>query len=185
MRRTTSLLMETLKASVICCAIRGHPQLGFRCFMSMTAAITSWLGPLGPGFIGRFDEKSRRYFPWISARCRRNSVGGLKTIAERINRPGRMNTAHRPATTRSEGRRLGDRFRERLRISSWCLTSTDSATTERAPPGPASRATGASRCRNSTARSRTAGCYQDRDTVKNAREFWNSPCTGGVTRKNR
>ena len=28
-----------------------------------------------------------------------------------------------------------------MRISSWCLTSTDSATTERAPPGPASRAT--------------------------------------------
>ena len=78
----------------------------------------------------------------------------------------------------SEGRRLGDRFRERLRLSSWCLTSTDSATTERAPPGPASRATVASRCRNRTARSRTAGSYQYRDTGKNAREIWNSPCTG-------
>jgi hypothetical protein len=33
---------------------------------------------------------------------------------------------------------VGERFRERLRISSCCLTSTDSATTERAPPGPAS-----------------------------------------------
>src|ERR1700682_4236633 len=64
-----------------------------------------------------------------------------------------MKTAHRPATTRSEGRRLGDRFRERLRISSWCLTSTDSATTERAPPGPASRATVANRCRKRTDRS--------------------------------
>ena len=49
--------------------------------------MTSWLGPLGPGFIGRFDEKRPRYFRWISARCRRNSVDGLKTIAERINRP--------------------------------------------------------------------------------------------------
>src|SRR6266851_1089255 len=46
-------------------------------------------------------------------------------------------------------------FRERLRITSCCLTSTDSATTERAPPGPASRATVASRCRKRTARSRT------------------------------
>ena len=120
------------------------------------AAMTSWPGSLGPGFVGVFDEKSQRYFRWISARWRLNSVDGLRTIAERSNRPGRMKSAHRPATTRSEARSLGDRFRERLRISSWCLTSTDSATTERAPPGPASRATVASRCRNRTARSRTA-----------------------------
>jgi hypothetical protein len=62
MRRTTSLSMGIPKARVIWCAIRGHPQLGFRCFMSRTAAMTSWLGPLGPGFIVGFDEKSRRYF---------------------------------------------------------------------------------------------------------------------------
>jgi len=30
---------------------------------STTAAMTSWLGPLGPGFIGLLNEKSRRYFP--------------------------------------------------------------------------------------------------------------------------
>jgi hypothetical protein len=41
-------------------------------------------------------------------------------------------------------------------ISSCCLTSTYSVTTERAQPGPASRATVASRSRNRTARSRTA-----------------------------
>ena len=81
-----------------------------------------------------------------------------------------MKTAHRPATTRSEGQRLGERFRQRLRTSSWCLTSTDSATTERAPPGPASRATVTSRCRNRTARSRTAESYQD-GRAKNAHEF--------------
>src|SRR5690242_11194688 len=63
------------------CAIRGQPQLGFRCFMSTTAAMRSWLGPFGPGFTGRFDEKSRRYFRCVSARCRFNSVDGLKTIA--------------------------------------------------------------------------------------------------------
>ena len=134
-------------------------------------------GPLGPGFVGAFDENSRRYFRWISARCRRNSVDGLKIIAERINRSGRMKTAHRPATMRSEGRRLGDRFRERLRTSSWCFTSTDSATTERAPPGPASRATVTNRCRNRTARSRTAASYQDRDTNKECSGIWNSPWT--------
>ena len=37
-------------------------------------------------------------------------MDGLKTIAERINRLGRIKTAHRPATTRSEERKLGDRF---------------------------------------------------------------------------
>ena len=83
-----SLSIGIPKASPICCAIRGHSQLGFRCFMSTTAAMTSWLGPLGPGFIGAFDENSRRYFRWISARCRRNSVDGLKIIAERINGSG-------------------------------------------------------------------------------------------------
>src|SRR6266571_6745023 len=87
-------------------------------------------------------------------------------MPQRINRRGRMSSAHRPATARSERRRLGDRFRERLRISRWCLTSTDSAITERAPPGPASRATVASTCRKRTARSRTAQSQQDREILE-------------------
>jgi hypothetical protein len=161
------------------CAIRGHPQIGFRCFMSMTVAMTSRLGPFGPGFVGLVDEKSRRYVRWISARCRLNSVDGLKTIVERMNRRGRITSAHRATTTRSERRRLGDRFRDRLRISSWCLTSTDSATTDRAPPGRASRATVASRCRTRTARARTARCYQVRDNLEECSGIWNSPRTGG------
>jgi hypothetical protein len=72
----------------------------------------------------------------------RRRLDGFHVKDSQIRLPSK--SAHRPATTRSEGR-LGDRFRERLRISSLCLTSTDSATTERAPPGPASRATVASR----------------------------------------
>src|SRR5437773_18369 len=67
-------------------------------------------------------------------------VEGLRTMAERIRRAGRMRRAHKPATRRSEVRRFGDRCRERLRIKSCCLTRTDSATTERMPPGPKSRA---------------------------------------------
>jgi hypothetical protein len=104
------------------------------------------------------------------------------TIAERISRTGRMRSAHTPATTRSERRRLGERLRERLRIRTWCLRSTDSATTDRAPPGPASRATVASRCRNRTAKSRTAQSDQDRDFVRNAHEFCNSPRTRSRSR---
>ena len=52
MRRTTSLLMGMPKAKAICCAIRGQPQLGFRRFMSTTAATTSWPGPFGPASSG-------------------------------------------------------------------------------------------------------------------------------------
>jgi hypothetical protein len=67
MRRTTSLLIGIPKARAIC-SIRGQPQVGFRCFMSTTAAIASWLGPFGPGFFRTVGENSRRYFRFVSAR---------------------------------------------------------------------------------------------------------------------
>ena len=60
------------------------------------------------------------------------------------------------AIRRSLSRRHGDRFLERLRIISCCFRSSDSATTARTPPGPASRATVASTCQRRTVRSRTA-----------------------------
>ena len=68
-----------------------------------------------------------------------NNVEGFSTIAERIKREGFMNKEHTPAMKRSEARRFGARFRERLRISSCCLRRMDSAITERAPPGLKSR----------------------------------------------
>jgi hypothetical protein len=43
MRRTTSLFMGIPKAKAICCAIRGQPQVGFRRFISTTAAMTARL----------------------------------------------------------------------------------------------------------------------------------------------
>ena len=96
------------------------------------------MGPLGPGLPLRWEEKSRRYFRFLRAWWRLKRVEGLRTMAERIRRAGRMRRAHKPATRRSEVRRFGDRCRERLRIRSCCLTRTDSATTERKPPGPRS-----------------------------------------------
>ncbi len=85
--------------------------------------------------------------------------GGRAWRASRRSRNGPAGSgargAHTPAMMRSARRRLGERFRDRLRISSCCLRSTDSATTERAPPGPASRAIVVSRWRKRTARSRT------------------------------
>ena len=56
-------------------------------------------------------------------------------MAERTSLAGRMRSAYKPATRRSEVRRFGDRALERLRIRSCCLTRTDSATTERIQPG--------------------------------------------------
>jgi hypothetical protein len=54
--------------------------------MSTTTAMTSWVGPFGPGFFGTPDEKSWRYFRLVSARWSLKSVEGFMTIAERINR---------------------------------------------------------------------------------------------------
>jgi hypothetical protein len=75
---------------------------------------------------------------------------------------------------RSETRRVGDRFRDRLRISSWCLTSTDSATRERAPPGPASRATVANGCRKERL-DRAPHTPTKIATPRHDHEFSNSP----------
>src|SRR2546426_470357 len=106
--------------------MRGQPQVGFRRFMSTTAAMRSGAGPLGAGFLRTVGENNRRYFRFVNARWSLNSVEGFKTIAERIKRLGRIKSAHTPTTTRSEQRRLGERCRDRFRISSWCLISTDS-----------------------------------------------------------
>src|SRR4029077_3989022 len=94
-------------------------------------------------------------------------VEGFSTIAERIRRAGRMQRAHNPATRRSEKHRLGDRCRERLRIRSWCLTRTDSATTERVPPGPKSRAKVAMTWMKSMTRSRISESYQETPKPRN------------------
>ena len=64
----------------------------------------------GPGFGCPSDEKSRRYFRLVSARCRLKSVVGFTTIAERRSRRGRMRSAQKPTMMRSERRRRGDRF---------------------------------------------------------------------------
>ena len=67
--RTTSLSVWMLNAKAICCAIRGEPQLGLRCFISTTKWMSSVRGPFGPGFRWRFDENSMRYFRLDMALC--------------------------------------------------------------------------------------------------------------------
>jgi hypothetical protein len=163
-----AVMEQTLDASQS--AIRGQPHVGFP-FHVTTAATTSWLGPLGPGFLGTVDENSRRYCRFVSARWSLKRVEGFRTIADRTSRLGRMNSAHMPATMRSAQWRLGERFRDRLKISSCCLTSRDSATTARAPPGPASRATVARRWRNRTTSSRMCTILTSWRSPRNAKEI--------------
>ena len=112
------------------------PRVGLSSFIWTMASMSSWLGPLGPGFPLRLEEKSRRYFRFFRAWWRLKRVEGFSTMAERIRRAGRIRRAHQPAMRRSEVRRWGDRCRERLRIRSCCFARRDSAITERRPPGP-------------------------------------------------
>src|SRR6266513_4785070 len=96
--------------------MRGQPQVGLRCFIWTTASMSSLRGPLGPGLLPCWEEKRRRYFRFLRAWWRRKRVEGFRTMAERIRRDGRIHRAHQPATRRSERRRGGARWRERLRI---------------------------------------------------------------------
>jgi hypothetical protein len=83
-----------------------------------------------------------------------SSVEGFSTIADRSKRVGRTKSASKPARMPSDARRLGDRFRERFTIRSWCLRRSDSATMERTPPGPSNRARVATNWMKRTARLR-------------------------------
>ena len=63
-----------------------------------------------------------------------------------------------PEQMRSHEDRFGDRCRERFTIRSWCLRRSDSATTERTPPGPSKRARTAMKWMKRTVRLRIAEC---------------------------
>src|SRR5215469_7057074 len=60
-RRTTSWSMSMPNAKAIGSAIRWQPQRQWRRFLSTTASITSFVGPLGPGRRTRLAENSSRY----------------------------------------------------------------------------------------------------------------------------
>jgi hypothetical protein len=81
-----------------------------------------------------------------------SSVEGFSAMAERRRRVGRTKSASKPARMRSPEDRLGDRCRERFTIRRWCFGRSDSATRERTPPGPSSRASVATKWIARTAR---------------------------------
>ncbi len=61
-------------------------------------------------------------------------------LVKTVRVPRLRKSAIQPAKMRSPADRVGDRCRERFTIRSWCLRRSDSATTERTPPGPSNRA---------------------------------------------
>src|SRR5262249_40995592 len=138
--RTTSLPLSTPYAIATFLAIRLQPHVTLRRFISRTASISSLVGPLRPGRRARLGENSRRYFCFVSILWKCSRVDGFKATADRKTRSGRISSVHKP-TIISEARRLGARFRPRFRIKIWCRIKTDSATTERSPPGRRSRMT--------------------------------------------
>ena len=134
-RWTTSLSISISKARLIDCAIRGQPQIGLRRFIS-TMAPTNFF---------------RRTFGSRTAPLRRKQQSVLSFSQNSMEIQNGRGSEHdgctdQPRRTHEQGRdtnkdpvralRFGDRCRERLRISSWCLIKRDSATTERRPPGP-------------------------------------------------
>ena len=154
MRRTTSLSTWIPNANAICSAMRGHPQFGFRRFISTTVSTSSLVGPLGPGRWLRFGENSSRHFLVSSTVCRFGRVEGLKTMVERRRRARRINNVQKPAIRRSREQRFGARSRPRFKIRSWCHNSTDSTTTLCSPPGFTSRAAVTNKCTKRTRKSR-------------------------------
>ena len=151
--------------------------MGLRRFLATTASMSSRFGPLGPGRQRRLEENSQRYFCFLSRLGRGRRVEGFQTMAERRIPAGRMNRVHQPVMIRSTGRRLGARLRPRWRISSGCWTSTDSATTQRKPPGRASRTTVTIKGTNRLTTSRILACYQDHKKHAAFGQFSNSPWT--------
>ena len=126
----------------------------------------------------RLGENNVRYFRWISIWWKCIRVDGLRTMADLRTRAGRMRRVHQPAIIRSETRRFGARLRPRFRISSWCRTNIDSATTDRKPPGLESRTKVTITCTKRTRMSRTRRWYQSLTTPQNLGGFSNSPQTG-------
>jgi hypothetical protein len=142
------------KALFICCAIRGQPNCGLRCFISMIAWMSSGDGSLGPGFrLLPADEYSSRYLRCLSRLWNVNSVEGRIMMAARRMRRGLRNSDQKPNRNRSSAERFGVRRRERLMTRSCCFMSRLSATIALAPPGPRSLAIVVNKCVRSTSRS--------------------------------
>ena len=64
-----------------------------------------------------------------------NSVAGLMSAPSFAILLGLTDSVVKPSTTRSIGVTFAARCRARLLISNWCFSSSDSAATERTPPG--------------------------------------------------
>ena len=106
-------------------------------FNNGTNQIRTWA--FRSGFRSVFWRKQQPVFSINQRAMEINRVDGFTTTADRTSRLGRTSRAHTSAISRSDPRRFGARRRERFKISNWCLSRTDSARTDRTPPGRARR----------------------------------------------
>jgi hypothetical protein len=180
--------MEVPNARLICAAIRGQPQLALRFFMSTTARMMSAAGPFGPGFTRRFGEK-QLIFPLHQSAMKIQQRGGLQRNTE----TGQL------FDFEEEGTESGDQAIRRPEIrsttasaiqdSNCCFIRTDSAITDRTPPGRTSRTIVTTTCSNRASRSRIQTSYQRRtpapfsapairhgqDSRKSTSSIWTAP----------
>src|SRR5215475_548547 len=108
--------MAVPKAKLICSAICGHPQLGLRCFISITARIKSSVGPSGRASFLFWVKTADGSFAEPMPDGKFRKVDGFKAIAALRNRPGLIQGEQNPAISRSRARRFGARRRDRFRI---------------------------------------------------------------------
>src|SRR6202521_5698715 len=115
--------------------MRTQPDLGLRRFIATIAATSCAAGPLGPGLwrCGE-EEKSRRYFRSTSALWNLSRVAGLTSVPSFAMRRRLTNSVVSPSRKRSIEVRFGARCLERLAMSNWCFSISDSAATARLPP---------------------------------------------------
>ena len=127
----------------------------------MIAPMIASDGPFGPGLDrAPAEENRRRYFLSISALWNRNNVEGLRITASFATRRGLTNSVVNPSMNRSIVVRGGARRLVRRLIRCCCLSSRDSAMTERTPLGRTSYAREAIKCTARRSKSRiVSGAY--------------------------
>jgi hypothetical protein len=118
MRLTTSLSISTPKAKATCCAILGHPHVGLRRFIWMTASMSSRVAPLDRVYAGPLERKGGGISDSSVLDGSAKEWRALGPLRNGPNERGGFRNAHNPATNRSDTRKCGARFRERLSITS-------------------------------------------------------------------
>jgi hypothetical protein len=129
------------EVSAICCAMRGHPKLGLRRFISATASMSALSDHFGPGWCPRPEENNRWYFSFGQHVVEMQQGGRLQHDGGTGNAPRVHEKGTQAGDDTIRSPEVGSMLSAATEDPQLLLTSTDSATTERRPPGRASRTT--------------------------------------------